>query len=38
MQQKILKITESAVDLLKKKQDNGKMYYFIIFYAYISEK
>lgn len=35
---KMLKIIESAVNLLKRKQDNGEIYYFIIFYTYMSEK
>ena len=35
---KMLKIIESAVNLLKRKQGQGEEYYNIIYYTYMSEK
>ena len=35
---KMLKIIETAVNLLKRKQEGGEAYYNIIYYTYMSEK
>ena len=35
---KMLKIIETAVDLLQKKQADGELYYWILYYTYLSEK
>lgn len=35
---KMLKIIENAVNLLKRKQEDGEEYYNIIYYTYMSEK
>lgn len=35
---KMLKIIETAVDLLRKKQADGELYYWILYYTYLSEK
>lgn len=35
---KMLKIIESAVNLLRKKQAEGEVYYWILYYTYLSDK
>ncbi|MCR4718978.1 MAG: hypothetical protein K5768_05045 [Firmicutes bacterium] len=35
---KMLKLIEAAVDLLRKKKADGELYYWILYYTYLSEK
>ena len=35
---KMLKMIETALNILKKKQTSGEVYYWILYYTYISEK
>ena len=35
---KMLKMIETALDILRRKQNNGEDYYWILYYTYISEK
>ena len=35
---KMLKMIETAMDILRRKQTNGELYYCVIYYTYMSEK
>ena len=35
---KMLKIINSAIDILRRQQYDGEMYYWIIYYTYLYEK